>query len=85
MPIKDRGPGTWVGVAIKLDFAANSRKEMTVVDHKMVNVEVLTYCVLYTSDFCRNLECGVHFSCYSATLHTLLSKVIRLIRPERCK
>jgi hypothetical protein len=41
MPIKEREPGTLsgvAGVAIKLDFAENGRKELTVVDRKTVNV-----------------------------------------------
>jgi hypothetical protein len=38
MPIKEREPGTWSGVAIKLDFAENSRKEMAVAGGKTVNL-----------------------------------------------
>jgi hypothetical protein len=63
MSIKERGPGTWAGVAIKL---GNSRKEMTVADRITAKVEVLTYSARYTAGFCRNPEYGVHFSCYVA-------------------
>jgi hypothetical protein len=40
MPIKAKEPGTWsevAGVDIKLDFAENGRKWLTVVDRKPVN------------------------------------------------
>jgi hypothetical protein len=63
--VKERGPGTLAGVAVKLDFAENSRKMVTVVDRKTVKVEVLKHCVGYTPGFCRNQECA-HFSCYDA-------------------
>lgn len=63
MPIKEREPGTWSGVAevaMKLDFAENGRKEMAVVDHKTVNVCVSKYYGWHTPGFCRNPEHGVH-------------------------
>jgi hypothetical protein len=80
VPIKEKEPGTWSGIAIKLDFAENGRKELTVVDRKTVNVEVL--CLAYP----RLLQESRTWEFISRVmLCSLVSKEIRLSSPERWK